>query len=100
MDWLRSHRRASIGIVAGIVAFAATAVLSLMRHGGAGSTPLPLAALSMVGRLHPIAAVGRLGPEDVPIPRAGALAPPRLLANGQRIDSITCQVGEQVLFHI
>ena len=100
MSWSRSHRRASIGIAAGIVAFAATAVLSLMRNGGAGSTPLPLAALSTVGRLQPIAAVGRLGPEDVPIPLAGALAPPRLLANGQQIDGITCQVGEQVLFHI
>ena len=100
MNWWRSHRRASIGIVAGIVAFAATAVLSLMRNGGAGSTPLPLAALSTVGKLHPIAAVGRLGPEDVPIPDAGALPPPRLLANGQQIDGITCQVGEQVLFHI
>src|SRR6476661_2016595 len=88
MNWSRSHRRASIGIVAGIAAFSATAVLSLMRNGGADSTALP------------VAAVGRLGPEDVPIPDAGALAPPRLVANGQRIDGITCQVGEQVLFHI
>jgi hypothetical protein len=100
MNWSKSHRRASIGIVAGVVAFAATAVLSLMRNGGAGSAPLPLAALSTVGRLQPIAAVGRLGPEDVPIPPAGALGPPRLLANGQQIDGITCQVSEQVLLHI
>jgi hypothetical protein len=101
MSWLRSHRRASIGIVAGVAAFAATAVLSLMRNGGgAGSTPLPLAALSTVGKLQPISAAGRLGPEGVPIPDAGALGSPRLVANGQRIDDIACQVGEQVLFHI
>ena len=100
MSWLRSHRRATIGIVAGIAAFAATAVLSLMRNGGAASTPLPLAALSTVGKLQPISAVERLGPEGVPIPDAGALASPRLVANGQRIDGITCQVAEQVLFHI
>jgi hypothetical protein len=36
----------------------------------------------------------------VPVPHAGALAPPRLLANGQQIDGIACQAGEQVLFHI
>jgi hypothetical protein len=100
MKWSGPHRRASIGIVAGIAAFAATAVLSLMRNGGAGSAPLPLAPLSTVGKLRPIAAVGLLGPEDAPIPDARALAPPRLLATGQRINGITCQVGEQVLFHI
>jgi hypothetical protein len=100
MNWSRSHRRASIGIAAGVVAFSATAVLALMRNGGAGSTPLPLAAVSTVGRLQPIAGLGRLGPENVPIPDAGALAPPRLLVNGQRIDGINCEAAEQVLFHI
>jgi hypothetical protein len=100
MKWSRPHGRASIGIAAGIVAFAATAVLSLMRNGGAGSTPLPLAALSTAGKLTPIAALGPPGPEDVPIPDVRALAHPRVLANGQRIDGVACEVGEQVLFHI
>jgi len=80
MKWPGLRRRASIGIVAGIAAFAATAVLSLMRNAGAGSAPLPLAALSTVGTLHPIGNVGPLGPEDVPIPNADALPPPRPLA--------------------
>jgi hypothetical protein len=88
MKWSRPHGRTSIGIAAGIAAFAATAVLSLTRTGGAGTPPPPLAA------------VGKLGPEDVPIPDAVALAPPRVLTDGQQIDGITCQVGEQVLFHI
>ena len=99
MNWSKPHRRASIGVVAGIVAFAATAFLALMRNGSAGTTPLPLAALSTVGKLQPISVAGRLGPEAAPIPDAGALASPRLVANGQRIDGITCQVAEQVLFH-
>jgi hypothetical protein len=36
----------------------------------------------------------------VPIPGAPVLARSRLLTNGQQIDGITCQAGEQVLFHI
>jgi len=96
----RPSRRASIGIAAGIAAFAATAVLALTRSGGAGSAPLPLAPLSTVGKLVPIGAIGPLGPEGVPIPQERTLASPRLLEAGQRIDGITCGAGEQVLFHI
>jgi hypothetical protein len=100
MKWSRPSRRAGIGIAAGLAAFAATAALALTRSGGAGSAPLPLSALSKLGRLGPAPAAGPLGPERVPIPRARPLAPPRLLANGQQIDGISCQSSEQVLFHI
>jgi hypothetical protein len=79
---MRHRRRDSIGVAAGLAAFAATAALAFTRHGGAGPTPLPL------------------GPEGVPIPRAPALARPRLLASGEQIDGIACQAREQVLFHI
>jgi hypothetical protein len=75
--------RASVGVAAGVAAFAATAVLSLVHGGGAGS-----------------AAVGRPGPEGVPIPQARPLARARLVAPGERIDGIACQAREQVLFHI
>jgi hypothetical protein len=100
MNWSRLSRRARIGIAAGLAAFAATAALALTRSGGAGSTPLNLSALSSLGNLDPAPAAGPLGPERVPIPHARPLAPPRLLANGQQIDGITCQSSEQVLFHI
>jgi hypothetical protein len=36
----------------------------------------------------------------VPIPAGRALARPRLLTAGERIDGIACQAGEQVLFHV
>jgi hypothetical protein len=100
MKWSRPSRRAGIGIVAGVAAFAATGVLALTRTGGAGSASPPLSALSSLGKLEPTASAGPLGPEQVPIPPARALAPPRPLANGQQIDGISCQAGEQVLFHI
>ena len=96
----RLSGRTGIGIAAGVAAFAATALLALTRNGGAASSSLPLAPLSTLGKLEPIAAIGPLGPEGVPVPHARPLAPPRVLADGQRIDGITCQVGEQVLFHI
>ena len=95
----QTRPRALIGIAAGIAAIALTAVLALTRNGGAGSVALPLASLSTLGHLARTAA-GPLGPEGVPIPGAPVLARSRLLTYGQQIDGITCQAGEQVLFHI
>jgi len=100
MRWRWPRTRTAVGVTAGVAAFATTAVLGLTRNGGAGSTALTLAALSTVGKLRPVAAAGPLGPEGVPIPAAAALARVRLLADGQQIDGMTCQAGEQVLFHI
>jgi hypothetical protein len=97
----RPGRRARIGIAAGIAALVLTAVLALTRNGSAGSAALPLAPLSRLGRLQPgSSGAGSLGPEGVPIPDGSMLAPPRLLANAEQIDGITCQSSEQVLFHI
>jgi hypothetical protein len=89
LRWTRLSRRASIGVAAGLAAFAATAALALTRNGGAGTPPVS-----------PIADVGPLGPEGVPIPRAPALARARLVTSGEHIDGIPCQTNEQVLFHI
>ena len=100
MRWSRPQRRASLGIAAGVAAFAATTALALTRNGGAGSAPLPLAGISTLGLLRPVAAVGPLGPEGVPIPKDRAPAGTRLLTAGEQIDGIACQAGEQVLFHI
>jgi hypothetical protein len=89
LRWSGLSRRASIGVAAGLAAFAATAALALTRDGGAGTAPVS-----------PIADVGPLGPEGVPIPRAPALARARLVTSGEHVDGITCQTSEQVLFHI
>jgi hypothetical protein len=100
VSWWHQRRRASIGIAAGLAAFAATAALGLTRNGGAGSAPLPLAALTTLGHLRRVAVVGPVGPEGVSIPEAPALGHTRLLAAGESVDGIPCQGGEQVLFHI
>jgi hypothetical protein len=100
MSWWKHRRRASIGAVAALAVFAATAGLALTRNGGAASAPLPLAALTTLGHLRAIGAVGPAGPEGVPIPEAPALARTRLVAAGEQIDGIACQAGEQALLHI
>jgi hypothetical protein len=94
------HLRTSVGLATGIAAFTATAVLALTHNGGAGSRNVSLAALSASGRLRSAPAAGPLGPEDVPIPAATELARAQLVANGQRVDGITCQSATTVLFHI
>jgi len=100
MKWDRPRGRAAVGIAAGLAALGAAAALAVARTGGGGSTPLPLAALATLGRLDAIGTPGPIGPEGVPIPVAPALARTRRPALGEQIDGITCQAGEQVLFHI
>jgi hypothetical protein len=100
VSWWRHRLRASIGVVATLATLATTAALTLTRNGGAASARIPLAALGTLGQLRPVGAAGPLGPEGVPIPQSPALGRTRLVAPGEQIDAITCQAGEQVLFHI
>lgn len=95
----RPHWRTLIGVVAGLAAFAATVALAITRN-GSGEPQLPLAPLATLGHLAPAPAAGPPGPEQVAIPTAAALAPPRPPRLGERIDGIACQQGEQVAFHI
>jgi hypothetical protein len=95
----RARWRTLFGIVAGLAAFAATAALALTRNGDA-QPALRLAPLATLGHLASAPARGPLGPEDVPIPTAPSLAPPRPLRVGEQIDGITCQTGERAAFHI
>jgi hypothetical protein len=90
----------SLGVVTGVAAFVATGVLALTHTGSTGSLKLPLAPPSEIGPLRAPETAGPLGPEGVPIPFAAALARAQPLENAQRIDGISCQAGESVLFHI
>ena len=99
MSWWKHRARVAIGVAATLATLATTAALTLTRNGGAASASLPLAALTTLGQLRP-GAVGPLGPEGVPIPPGTALGRTRVVAPGEQIDGITCQAGEQVLFHI
>jgi hypothetical protein len=56
--------------------------------------------LSALGTLIAAPAPGALGPEQVPIPSAPALAATAAATAGQTIDGIGCNTSEQTLFHI
>jgi hypothetical protein len=106
----RKRRRNWIaGISAVVVVIIAAAGITLAATSGGGSTPartpagtpqLSLAPLSTLGQLSPAPAPGRTGPEGVPIPAAPALASTSTGATGSKVDGISCQTTEQLLFHI
>ena len=82
-----------IGLVVGLV-------LALSGGGAKAASPLHLKPLSSLGSLEPAPAAGPLGPEQVPVPSAAALASTATAVTGQPKDGISCQSSEQTLFHI
>jgi hypothetical protein len=104
----RRQRRQRLLIGAGaVVVVAAVAVGITLGVSGGGSTSsgggtpqLKLASLSTLGSLKPAPSAGPLGPEGVPIPGAAPLTGTATKATGQKVDGISCQTNEQVLFHI
>jgi hypothetical protein len=96
----RVVRRRTAVATSAVATVAAVVVLSLIRDGRAGSPPLPLASLATLSPMRASGPAGPVGPEGVPIPTGKALARPRSVVAGRRIDGIACQTSEQVLFHI
>ena len=84
-----------------VIAAAAIAVgVTLAVSGGSSSTPAGYVPLSTLGPLQPAPPAGPLGPEAVPVPNAPVLASTANAATGQPVDGISCNAGEQTLFHI
>jgi hypothetical protein len=99
----RRIRLASGAAAAAAIAVAAAIVLATTSSSGAaGGAPsgLSLAPLSTLGTLQPAPAPGAAGSEDVPVPAAAPLAGLATAATGRPVDQISCQTGEQTLFHI
>jgi hypothetical protein len=100
----RRRIRLASGVAAGtVIAVAAAIALAVTgSSGAAGGAPpgLSLAPLSTLGALQPAPAPGATGSEDVPVPAAAPLAGLAAAATGQPVDQISCQTGEQTLFHI
>jgi hypothetical protein len=96
-------RLASGAAAATPIAVAAAIVLAVTSSSGAaGGAPsgLSLAPLSTLGVLQPAPAPGATGSEDVPVPAAAPLAGLATAATRTPVDQISCQTGEQTLFHI
>jgi hypothetical protein len=98
----RKRRRFWLAVAgAAVIVIAAVVGITLAVTGGSNTTPkLSLAPLSTLGTLKPAPAPGPLGPEGVPVPSGPALAGLTTAATGQPVDGISCQAGEQTLFHI
>jgi len=103
----RRRRRIRVAIsaaVAVVIAVVAGIILTV-TGGGSGAVAgapsgLSLAPLSTLGALQPAPAPGATGSEGVPVPVAAPLAGTAAAATGQPVDQISCQAGEQTLFHI
>ena len=100
----RRIRLVSSAAAATVIAVVAGITLAL-TSGGSGATSLApsglsLAPLSTLGVLLPAPAPGATGSEGVPVPGAAPLAGLAMAATGQPVEQISCQTGEQTLFHI
>jgi hypothetical protein len=109
MEARRKRRRnwmAGLGAAAVVILAAVGISLAIANSGGgsgaaAGGTPeLKLAALNTLGTLQPAPSPGPAGPEGVPVPGAAPLAGTGTGATGKDVDGISCQTGEQTVFHI
>ena len=99
----RQRRRRWLAIGIGTAAVMALAIaVPLATAGGApgGLAPLRLAALSTLGPLREAPAPGSPGSEGVPVPDAPTLAATAARAGGPSVDGISCDTGEQLVYHI
>ena len=103
----KRRQRLLIGAGAAVVVAAVAVGITLgvsggsSASGGSHSSPsLKTTSISSLGHLEPAPAPGQAGFEGVPIPAAPALASTATRTNGQRVDGISCDTHEQLLYHI
>jgi hypothetical protein len=99
----RRIRLASGAAAATVIAVTAAIFLAVTGSSGAAAgapSRLSLAPLSTLGALQPAPAPGATGSEGVPVPAAAPLAGLAIAATRQPVDQISCQTGEQTVFHI
>src|SRR5579859_4607270 len=110
---LRERRQRRLRMAAGIVISAVAIAAILIAIGSSSSKKFPptggprpeltannLGPVAALGHLASPANLGPLGPEGVPLPAGPAVAPAGSPAPGHTVDGISCQGGEQTLFHV
>jgi len=83
-----------------VIVIAAAVGITLAVTGGPATPALSLAPLTTLGTLQPAPTPGPTAAEGVPVPSAPALAGTTTAATGKPVNGISCQAGEQSLFHI
>jgi hypothetical protein len=99
-NWLAGIGAAVVVIIAAVAITLAVTSNSGQPSGNASTPKLRLASLSTLGTLKPLPSPGRDGAEGVAIPAAPALASTATVATGKTVDGISCDTGEQLVFHI
>ena len=99
-NWLAGIGAAVVVIIAAVGIALAVSGGKSSAGGGGGKPGLRLGPVSSLGTLKPAPAPGSLGPEGVPVPAAAPLASAAGAAAGTAVDGISCQAGEQTIFHI
>lgn len=106
----RTRRMQMLGgvVIAAVVAIVVAVVVSTSGSNNHPRSGGPRAELSS-NNLGPVAALGHLtsagnpgplGAEGVPVPSGASLAPAASPSPGKSVDGISCQSGEQTLFHV
>ena len=103
----KRRQRLLIGAGAAVVVAAVAVGITLgvsggsSASGGSHSSPaLKTTSISSLGHLEAAPAPGQASFEGVPIPAAPALASTATRTSGQRVDGISCDNHEQLLYHI
>jgi hypothetical protein len=105
----RTRRMWIAGGAVAVVAVAAIIAVVVATSGGGGGggggshpelSAQNLGPVSALGHLAKPGSPGARGAEGVPVPAAPALAPAGSPGPGQSVDGISCQTGEQTLFHV
>jgi hypothetical protein len=92
--------RIALGLAVGVLIGVAVGLPLGLGSSGGGSHGHGFAPLSSLGRLRPAPPLGKPGPEGPPLEAGPDLAPAGSPAPGASVDGISCQGGEQTLFHI
>lgn len=88
------------GLAVGVLIGVAVGLPLGLSSSGGSKPPHGLAPLSTLGRLEPAPPLGPPGPEGPPLEQGPNLAAAGSPAPGASVDGISCQGGEQTLFHI
>jgi hypothetical protein len=98
----RTRRLRLVGAGAAAALTASVVAVAVANAGGVSGSPPQLRTTSFTvpGGLRPAPSPGPLGPENVPIPKASALASNASAAAGRTVDGIQCNTSEQTIFHI
>lgn len=87
------RRRVALAMATAVVVVVVVGIAAVMARRGSGTSPTAVPGKATV-------APGAPGPEGAPVPAGPSLAPLSASVTGQRINGISCNTTEQLVYHI